>query len=279
MKMNIRKIQHLKFSISSGNGPVEPDQGKGLNFKLSINIAVLLMGILFLLLAFFIFLIFSYGKLNSQLVLNQALSKENQQLKMYNSKVKELEQELREYRLFAHQVAQIAGVKFPVDKDSLKNIRTEKLSLLNIKDTVSQLKTQKIPIFSTIPSGLPLQGKIIKDYSLSSGSKKEHSGIDISAKIGTEIKATADGLIDSVGKDKKYGKLVVVNHENGYKTYYSSCSEIFVKEGDRVKRGEVIGLSGRTGRPTPHLHYEIRKDDIPQDPEEYIQSGFGVHHP
>jgi murein DD-endopeptidase MepM/ murein hydrolase activator NlpD len=265
----MKKIHHLNFSIST-------DRRKGLNFKLSINVAVLLISILFLLLAFFIFLIFSYGKLNSQLVLNQALSGENKQLKIYNSKVKELEQELREYRLFAHQVAQIAGVKFPRDEDSIKDIKTEKLSLLSIKDTVFQLKTQKIPIFSTIPSGLPLQGKIIKNYSFGSNSKKEHSGIDISAKIGTEIKATADGLIDFVGKDKKYGNLVIINHENGYKTYYSSCSEIFAKEGDRVKRGEVIGLSGRTGRPTPHLHYEIRKDDIPLDPSEYIKSDSGV---
>lgn len=267
--------------IHSINFLVSPDQGKGLSFRLSFNLVVIFTGIFFLLLAFFVFLIFSYGKLNSQIVLNQALSRENRGLKEYNSKVKELEQELKEYRLFAYQVAQIAGVKFPADEDTSNNLKNKTLLLSTTKLQNSDLKSQKIPIFSTIPSGLPLQGKIIKSFSSDAGTKKkEHSGIDISARIGTEIRATADGVIDSVGQDKKYGNLVIINHENGYKTFYSSCSEIYVKTGERVKRDDVIALSGRTGRPTPHLHYEIRKDGVPVDPGEYIQSdsgGYGVH--
>jgi murein DD-endopeptidase MepM/ murein hydrolase activator NlpD len=266
----MKKIQYINFLIS-------PDQGKGLNFRISFSLAVFIIGIFFLLLAFFVFLIFSYGKLNSQIVLNQALSKENKGLKEYNSKVKELEQELKEYRLFAYQVAKIAGIKFPAGEDMSQGYKKEKTSPSNIGVKGSDLKTQKIPILSTIPTGLPLEGKIIKSFVTGSESqKKEHSGVDISARIGTEIRATADGVIDSVGKDKKYGNLVIINHENGYKTYYSSCSEIFVKEGERIKRGDVIALSGRTGRPTPHLHYEIRNDGIPVDPGEYIDSDSGT---
>ena len=269
----MKKIHYLNFSIS-------PDQGKGWSLRLSFNLVVIFTGIFFLLLAFFVFLIFSYGKLNSQIVLNQALSRENKGLKEYNSKVKELEQELKEYRLFAHQVAQIAGVKFPAGEDTSKNLKEKKLLLSTTKLQNSDLKSQKIPIFSTIPTGLPLQDKIIKSFSPDAGTKKkEHSGVDISARIGTEIRATADGVIDSIGQDKKYGNLVIINHENGYKTYYSSCSEIYVKKGERVKRDDVIALSGRTGRPTPHLHYEIRKDGVPVDPGEYIQSDSGVHNP
>ena len=195
--------------------------------------------------------------------------------------MKELEQELKEYRLFAYQVAKIAGVKFPAEEDTAQSYKKEKVSLSNTGVKDSDLKTQKIPILSTIPTGLPLEGKIIKRFfSESEQGKKEHSGIDISARIGTEIRATADGLIDSVGQDKKYGNLVIINHENGYKTYYSSCSEIYVKKGERVKRGEVIALSGRTGRPIPHLHYEIRKDGVPVDPGEFMQADsgdYGVH--
>lgn len=263
----MRKIHHINFSVS-------PDLGKGLSFRIPFNLLVIFVGIFILLLAFFIFLIFSYGKLNSQTVLNEALSKENKALKEYNSKVKALEQELKEYRLFARQIAQIAGVRFPVNEDTSQGFRKEKSTLLNTKEISSEPKTQKIPIFSTIPTGLPLSGKIIKNFSVDpeNDKKKEHSGVDVSARIGTEIRATADGVIDSVGQDKKYGNLVVINHENGYKTYYSSCSEIYVKKGERVKRGEVIALSGRTGRPTSHLHYEIRKDGIPLDPDEYIES-------
>ncbi|HVP35446.1 MAG TPA: M23 family metallopeptidase [Terriglobales bacterium] len=270
----MKKIDHINFSIL-------PDQGKGLNFRLSFNLIAIFVGIFILLLAFFVFLIFSYGKLNSQIVLNQALSRENKGLKEYNSKVKELEQELKEYRLFAYQVAKIAGVKFPAEKDTNLSFLKEKAFPSNLGAKSSDLKTQKIPIFSTIPTGLPLEGIIIKSFTTGSESKKkEHPGIDISARIGTEVRATADGVIDSVGQDKKYGNLVIINHENGYKTYYSSCSEIFAKTGDRVKKGDVIALSGRTGRPTPHLHYEIRKDGLPVDPSEYLESdsgGYGVH--
>lgn len=266
----MKKIDYINFSIS-------PNQGKGLNFRLSFNLFAILIGIFFLLLAFFVFLIFSYGKLNSQIVLNQALSKENKGLKEYNSKVKELEQELKEYRLFAYQVAKIAGVKFPAGEDTSSNPKDKTLLSSTTKLQNPDSKTQKIPIYSTIPAGLPLQGKIIKSFSTDADTrKKEHSGVDISARIGTEIRATADGVIDSVGQDKKYGNLVIINHENGYKTYYSSCSEIFVKEGERVKKGDVIALSGRTGKPTPHLHYEIRKDGVPVDPGEYIKSDSGA---
>jgi murein DD-endopeptidase MepM/ murein hydrolase activator NlpD len=269
----MKKIHSINFSVS-------PDQGKGLSLRLSFNLVVIFTGIFFLLLAFFVFLIFSYGKLNSQIVLNQALSRENKGLKEYNSKVKELEQELKEYRLFAYQVAKIAGVKFPSSEDMSQDYRKEKLSPSNIGVKGSDLKTQKIPILSTIPTGFPLEGKIIKSFSADSErGEREHSGIDISARIGTEVRATADGVIDSVGQDKKYGNLVIINHENGYKTYYSSCSEIYVKKGERVKRGDVIALSGRTGRPVPHLHYEIRKDGVPVDPGEFIQSDSGVQNP
>ncbi len=267
----MKKIRYLNFLIS-------PDQGKGLSFQLPFNLVVIFIGIFLLLLAFFVFLIFSYGKLNSQIVLNQALSRENKGLKEYNSKVKELEQELKQYRLFAYQVARIAGVKFPASEDTSDNLKNKTLLSSATKLQNPDSKSQKIPIFSTIPSGLPVQGKIIKSFSQETGARKKvHSGVDISARIGTEVRATADGVVDSTGQDKKYGNLVIINHENGYKTYYSSCSEIFVKQGDRVKKSEVIALSGRTGRPTPHLHYEIRKDGIPVDPAEYIESDSGAY--
>lgn len=272
----MKRIDHIRFSIS-------PDQGKGLDFRLPFNLVVILIGIFILLLAFFVFLVFSYGKLDSQIVLNQALSRENKGLKEYNSKVKVLEQELKEYRLFARQVAQIAGVKFPAGKDTSQAYNQERTSASKVEAKSSELRTQKIPILSTIPTGLPLEGKMIKTFSEDSQrGKKEHSGVDISAPIGTEVRTTADGVIDSVGQDKKYGNLVIINHENGYKTYYSSCSEIFVKNGERVKRGDVIALSGRTGRPTPHLHYEIRKDGAPVNPAEYVESDSGTdrtHYP
>jgi murein DD-endopeptidase MepM/ murein hydrolase activator NlpD len=100
----------------------------------------------------------------------------------------------------------------------------------------------------------------------------QHPGVDFAAKTGTDVKATADGKVILVGWDDIYGKLVALDHENGYTTYYGHNSKILVNPGDVVRRGQVIALSGNTGRSSaPHLHYEIRKDDVPVDPQTFLK--------
>jgi murein DD-endopeptidase MepM/ murein hydrolase activator NlpD len=94
-----------------------------------------------------------------------------------------------------------------------------------------------------------------------------HTGIDLAVVVGTPVKATMDGKVISAGWNTQgYGNLVIV--ENGaYKTYYAHLSSIPVAVGDTVTAGELVGLSGSTGNSTgPHLHYEIRKNNVPIDP-------------
>lgn len=100
-----------------------------------------------------------------------------------------------------------------------------------------------------------------------------HRGVDFSCKVGTEIFATADGVIESAEeKFGGYGKQVVVKHGESFSTLYAQLSMIHVSKGDGVKKGDVIALSGNSGASTgPHLHYEVHKDGNPVDPLDYIK--------
>ena len=91
------------------------------------------------------------------------------------------------------------------------------------------------------------------------GGRDFHQGLDISADNGTPVYATADGTVRTTGREGGYGNLVVVDHEYGLETRYGHLSRFIVKPGAKVKRGDVIGLVGSTGRSTgSHLHYEVR---------------------
>jgi murein DD-endopeptidase MepM/ murein hydrolase activator NlpD len=96
---------------------------------------------------------------------------------------------------------------------------------------------------------------------------KRHTGIDYSAPHGTPIFATAGGTVEFAGWRGGYGKLMVIRHPNGYKTYYGHCSRLLVKKGAYVKQGQTIARVGRTGRATgPHVHYEVRINGKPVNP-------------
>ena len=128
-----------------------------------------------------------------------------------------------------------------------------------------------------IPSIIPIN---IKDYTMSSGygyrrdpvygSTKFHAGLDFAAKTGTPVFATADGTVESAGRESGYGNCIDITHGYNYLTRYAHLSEIMVKAGQQVKRGEMIGKVGSTGKSTgPHLHYEVRFKDEPQNPVNY----------
>ena len=111
------------------------------------------------------------------------------------------------------------------------------------------------------PSGRPVGGVLTQDF------HPGHNGLDFGIPVGTEVKSTMDGNVIYAGwNDQGYGNLVIV--ENGdYKTYYAHLSSIPVSVGDSVSAGTTIGLSGNTGNSTgPHLHYEIRRNNVPIDP-------------
>lgn len=144
-------------------------------------------------------------------------------------------------------------------------------------------KQTEVPIASHVdfhdpPSIKPLEG----NFKVHSGFgkrinpilrvRKFHSGIDFKAPIGTPVLATADGEVIVSKSDKTgYGKHIVIQHDEEFKTLYSHLSKLNVKVGDKIKIGDVIGLVGNTGTSTgSHLHYEVIKDGKKVDPEEYF---------
>ncbi len=101
---------------------------------------------------------------------------------------------------------------------------------------------------------------------------KMHTGIDFSAPVGTEVKATADGMVESVTRSGRgLGNRIVIDHGYGYKTLYACMDELGVRNGNRVKRGEKIGTVGESGLSVaPHLHYEVRLNGEPVNPINYF---------
>lgn len=127
------------------------------------------------------------------------------------------------------------------------------------------------------PSVLPIN---IKDYTMSSGygiridpvykTHKFHAGLDFAADMGTQVFATADGKVSFADQKSGYGNCIDIDHGYNYLTRYAHLSKILVPQGKMVKRGELIGLVGSTGKSTgPHLHYEVYFKDKPQNPINY----------
>ncbi|MEN9750536.1 MAG: hypothetical protein RIR23_590 [Pseudomonadota bacterium] len=104
------------------------------------------------------------------------------------------------------------------------------------------------------------------------GVRAFHEGLDFSADVGQPIKATAAGIVIAAEITPEYGNIVRISHGSGLETRYAHASKLLVKEGDRIKKNQVIALVGNTGRSTgPHLHYEIRMNGESLDPRKYLQ--------
>jgi murein DD-endopeptidase MepM/ murein hydrolase activator NlpD len=117
----------------------------------------------------------------------------------------------------------------------------------------------------------PVRGRVIAGFGPKTNGQ-QNDGINLSVPEGTSVKAAEDGVVAYAGNELKgYGNLVLVRHSNGFVTAYAHASELMVKRGDPVKRGQVIMRSGQTGTVTsPQLHFEIRKGATPVDPTQYL---------
>jgi murein DD-endopeptidase MepM/ murein hydrolase activator NlpD len=117
----------------------------------------------------------------------------------------------------------------------------------------------------------PVRGKVITGYGAKTNGKS-NDGINLAVPEGTPVKAAEDGVVAYSGNELKgYGNLVLVRHSNGYVTAYAHASEILVKRGDTIKRGQVIAKSGQSGEVgSPQLHFEIRKGSQPVDPLQFL---------
>jgi murein DD-endopeptidase MepM/ murein hydrolase activator NlpD len=125
------------------------------------------------------------------------------------------------------------------------------------------------------PSGWPVKGWLTSSFGMRrdpfNGRRKMHKGYDVAARTGTPVIATADGIVSSVRTEPGYGKVVTIDHGYGYRTVFAHNSKYHVKVGQRVRRGDRVASVGNTGRSTgSHVHYEIRLNGVPVNPNKYL---------
>lgn len=144
----------------------------------------------------------------------------------------------------------------------------------NLKSLLKGLEAQR-NLLARTPNMLPVNGWVSSRFgyrkSPFNGRREFHKGLDIAAKKGAPVLATADGVVTFCGPKGFYGKSVLIDHGHGIVTSYAHLSKTLTKRGDKVKRGDTVGLVGNTGRSTgPHVHYEVRLNGIPVNPQKYV---------
>lgn len=149
-----------------------------------------------------------------------------------------------------------------------------KQQVLNFEALIKQLEKKKNFLAST-PSIRPVDGWLTSGFgyreSPFTGKRDFHPGLDISNKVGTKVIATANGTVSYAAQKMYFGNLVVIDHGYGKITKYGHLQKILVTSGQRVKRGDVVALLGNTGQSTgPHVHYEVRINNVPTNPLKYI---------
>jgi murein DD-endopeptidase MepM/ murein hydrolase activator NlpD len=142
-------------------------------------------------------------------------------------------------------------------------------------DTLEQAFDEQSDRLSRVPSLLPVRGLIGAGFGWRrdpfTGLRQYHRGLDIAAPEGTPIQSPADGIVVKTETHRGYGMVLYVSHGDGIVSRYAHCSEFKVRPGQKVRRGDVIGLVGNTGRSTaPHLHYEVLLHGKQVNPMKYV---------
>jgi murein DD-endopeptidase MepM/ murein hydrolase activator NlpD len=159
--------------------------------------------------------------------------------------------------------APVVVAEAPAAKKESANLATE---TKEIEKDARQDATGGLPSFRW-----PVRGRVIAAYGAKT-SGKQNDGINVAVPEGTPVKAAEDGVVTYSGNELKgYGNLVLVRHSNGYVTAYAHASELMVKRGDTIKRGQIIAKAGQTGEvASPQLHFEIRQGSTPVDPSKFL---------
>ena len=258
-----------------------------------------------------IWLINDYQKIKLQMPELHSLKKENKtqktQIIALSKKINKINQEMTRLREFERKVRVMTNLELSKDQDQLLGIggsntialksdyqleevnkelihqMHEALGDLDTKTAIASasqtelnnfLKEQKSILICT-PSIKPTDGWYTSGFgyriSPFTNQREFHKGLDIATRIGTNIIAPADGLVIRANREGNFGKMITINHGYHLKTRYGHLSKFRVKKGQHVKRGQIIGEVGKTGRCTgPHLHYEVLLNDVPVNPLHYI---------
>jgi murein DD-endopeptidase MepM/ murein hydrolase activator NlpD len=166
------------------------------------------------------------------------------------------------------------------DSPKALNSRLDKLSAdvgrqeQSLQELTAYFQEQK-SLLASVPSTWPARGWVTSDFGQRldpyTSERVMHTGLDIAAEHGKPVHAPSDGTVVFAGPEGSYGNVIVVDHGYGIKTRYGHLSQLLVKAGERIKRGQQVASVGNTGRSTgPHLHYEVRVNGIAQNPRKFI---------
>ncbi len=187
--------------------------------------------------------------------------------------------ELNERSELIEKIISSIGIKIPKKKDDDDSKHSGGLFIQepdSDRDLILFKADKYLNAIRYLPFGRPVKGTITSRF----GKREDpinhktayHTGIDFRGKVGDPIYATADGVVKKSFRNGGYGNFVVIDHGNGYSTAFGHMLKYLVHKGDRVKRGQLIGLIGNTGRSTgSHLHYEIRLDHRAINPYKFLK--------
>jgi murein DD-endopeptidase MepM/ murein hydrolase activator NlpD len=215
---------------------------------------------------------------------NTTLRNQYQQLEREND---QKQQQLASLQMMATEVSVALGLKRGLEgADDISDEGTLAPSYQESLDEYNFLKTASISRMNheyahswqknVVPSIWPVNGRILSEFGTRedpfSGEGEVHTGVDISASMGTPVHAAADGVVESADYESGYGKMVVIDHGGGVRTRYAHLSRYEVIPGQEIRAGEILAYSGATGKVTaPHLHFEVRMHGTPVNPIPYLR--------
>lgn len=202
--------------------------------------------------------------------------------------VSQTNQQLASLEIYAKEVTLAYGIKqklegpsdissegklIPTFAESLEDYRF--LRTAEVISLQSRHARALLPV-NAQPSLWPVDGRLMSPFGQRmdpfSGEGAMHKGVDLSAPMGTPVHATADGVVIFAQTMSGYGKLVVIDHGGGTQTFYAHLSKFYTTPGHEVRRGDLVGAVGMTGRVTaPHLHYEVHLNGVPMNPYRWLQ--------
>jgi murein DD-endopeptidase MepM/ murein hydrolase activator NlpD len=248
------------------------------------------------------------AQLSNQVAARDAeIGHHKRQIECFANEINQLKQNLVALDTFEKKIRVIANLEKPAEQDNLfgvggatpddldtsASLRRDQSGLIrSMHDQVEQLESasfsqeqdftslldqleEKKNLLACTPSIRPAKGWISSrfGYRISpfTGRRELHAAYDIANREGSPIIAPANGVVTFAGKKGLYGNLVIIDHGYGLVTRYGHLKTMDVKKGSKVKRGDVIAKMGSTGRSTgPHVHYEVRLNSVPVNPEKYI---------
>lgn len=276
------------------------------HFKIKLIVALIASAILFT--SVFIILYYIFGGISDPNFTIRSLKRENQELKKQIKNISESYERIiadldsiselnKEYRIAAglepiSDEERLLGVggseenfiaKFNI-RDSETNELLDRIDEMNRAIEFEKIQTKEIAeqfalnkqLFENIPAIKPIKGNYsIRGFGIRThpilGINKFHTGLDINSNWGTPVYAPGNGKVVMVGREAGYGLVIEIDHGFGYKTIYAHLSEALVKNGQKVKRGDVIAKSGNSGLSSgPHLHYEVRHNGKVLNPTDFF---------